>query len=427
MKFFNAFLVLSFFFFIGCGDGGATRVVEEEKHETVNDNDPTNQDDPTNPYDPTDPDNPMDDPTNPTDAPTNPTEDPTDPADDTDIIPDPDDDNHDVPLTDGQKCVAAGGTWNEFADDDMERCYKIVDCDPKPANSEWNGDSSYKVYYDVNTGAWEPLAYATQFGDGEPQPCRYVCASNAEWDEEAGLCKPYCSAVFDGSSSRIEIQHNDLLNLGDSWTIEGWINQNMDNLGSSNNPPAIVRKGGQNSISYFLTAISRASNYNTMSGGFYYESNTKSFVTNVGYSNAASFNNALKDGWNHIALSYFLTLDSEMPMIGNVYSAHISIYVNGKLVSEQLEENLVTPHVPNQLSDSLIIGYDAYHKKYFNGKIDQLKISTNTYQGGFSPSRLSADDKTIAFWDFNNDTNDASANALNGIGTNITYSTDCME
>jgi hypothetical protein len=64
-------------------------------------------------------------------------------------------------------------------------------------------------------------------------------------------------------------------------------------------------------------------------------------------------------------------------------------------------------------------------KYYFSGKIDQLKITENYYENEFTPSKLSKDDNTIAFYDFSNNTEDSSVNALHGIGTNVTYSTDC--
>ena len=423
MKRFNCFfLVFALLFFAACSDG-AERIVPETEKEGES-GEKNNKDDEFSIID----DDASDSSADPSDSGSHADDSDSGGSSDEDTADSSNDDPADTEteLTPEQKCKKAGGTWSADAED-SQKCRKTATCE-KPEYAEWRDENNitFTQYYNFETEKWEggvEPAYATE---GEPQPCQYVCTGNAGFDEGAGRCKPYCSAVFDGSSSRIEVAHNDVLNLGDTWTIEGWVNQDMDNLISSNTPPAIIRKGGQYSVSYFLTAITKNSNYNTMEGGFYYSGNTRSFTTKVGNSNASTFDNALKDGWNHIALSYFITAD-EAPLVGTMYTAHIRIYVNGKIVSEQLEDNLVTTRVPNKLSDPLIIGYDAYHQKYFNGKIDQLKISTNTYEGEFTPSKLSVDDNTIAFWDFNNDTNDASGNALNCIGTNILYSTDCME
>ena len=51
--------------------------------------------------------------------------------------------------------------------------------------------------------------------------------------------------------------------------------------------------------------------------------------------------------------------------------------------------------------------------------------SKNYYDSEFTPSKLSVDDNTIAFYDFSNNAEDSSVNALHGSGTNVTYSTDC--
>ena len=440
MKFFNLFLVFFFLFFIGCGD--VTRVVPES-----NTGDPTNPtDDPTNPTD--DPTNPTDDPTNPTDDPTNPTDDPTNPTDDNDdptndedsteptndnddptndedsTEPTNDNDGPEVP-TDQEKCANAGGTWDYFAEEDFERCYKIVNCAPKPANTEWRGDQSYTEYYDVDDGTWTNFGanYKTEYNeDGEAKICQYICA--ADTVREDNTCKPLCSAVFDGSSSRIEVSNSDLLNLGQSWTIEAWVKQDLNNL-TTESKAAIARKGdGFYLTGFYKSTTSRPqATYYNMYGGFYYTYTTSyglerddDFTAEIKYQDNDA-GSPIEEGWNHVALSYYVKDGT----------SHLRLYINGKLANEKTDGNERTP---KEVGKALTIGY--YYEEsiisgksyYFNGKIDQLKISENCYENEFTPSKLSADGDTIAFWDFNNNY-DETKNGLESTPTNVTFSTDC--
>ena len=123
---------------------------------------------------------------------------------------------------------------------------------------------------------------------------------------------------------------------------------------------------------------------------------------------------ALNPGWNHIALSFYIKLQES--------KAYLRLYVNGRLIAEKTKQN--TNIAPQSVNDDLTIGYSA-KKVYFKGKIDQLRITKDYYDDEFTPSKLSVDDNTIAFYDFSNDAKDSSENALDGSGTNVTYSTDC--
>ena len=431
MRFFNFFAVVCLlFFFAGCGEGGVTRVVPEA--DTDDPADPT--DDPTDDIDdPTDPTDDTDDPTDDHANPTDDTDDPTDDTDDpTDDIDDPTDDedptepenDSDDPLTDEEKCAAAGGTWDDFAEEDFERCYKIVNCIiPEDENAEymvWLNGESYTLYFDFANDTWTGETYGTEYNDsGDPEICHYICASNAT--REDGKCKPYCSAVFDGSSSKIEVAHNDMLNLEHFWTIEAWVKQDLDDL--STNALPIVRKGGKLDSSYYLTALheekkglSLSDKYKKLYGGFYYEGNIvdQEFTAETDSGDAEDLEDALNPGWNHIALSFYIKLQES--------KAYLRLYVNGKLVAVKSTQS--TDLAPKTVSDALTIGYSA-KKVYFKGRIDQLKITRNYYEDEFTPSQLSVDSNTIAFWDFSNTADDSSENGLNGIGTNVTYSTDC--
>ena len=459
MKFFKILALICFFvLFVGCEDSiqritpaadkpddGNSDVTDDSDATDTDDpanptDEPTNPtDEPTNPTDPTDeptnptddPTNPTDDPTDPTDDPTNPTDEPTNPTDDEDIIPDEDNPE----LTDEEKCAAAGGTWDSFAEEDSERCYKIVECAAKPANTEWRGDQSYTEYYDIDDGQWTNFGanYTTEYGDtGEAKICQYVCASNALREDDT--CKPICSAVFNGSSSKVVVSHNELLNLNHFWTIEAWVKQDLNNL--STKESYIVKKGSK---SYSLTGFYKSTEgmnpmsqktYYNMEGGFYYpltQMVENDMTVEAKYQNTAA-DSPIVSGWNHIALSYYIKSGT----------AHLRLYINGRMTKEKTAST--SDRAPKTVEDNLTIGYYGEttdigggiisiggDESYFKGQIDQLKIGKKYYEDEFSPSQLSVDDdgNTIAFYDFSNDANDSSGNGLNGSGTNVTYSTDC--
>ena len=71
-----------------------------------------------------------------------------------------------------EDCINAGGTWNA----DQALCTRTVDCDDKPANSEWNGDSTYtSTYWD---GSWNSV-YST-YSEIEGA-CHFKCTQNHFW------------------------------------------------------------------------------------------------------------------------------------------------------------------------------------------------------------------------------------------------------
>jgi len=451
MKFFKVSALVCFFFFlIGCEEG-ATRFVpvdetDDGSSEITDDSDatdptnptdePTNPtDDPTNPTDdptnPTDdPTNPTDDPTNPTDDPTNPTDDPTNPTDDptnpTDDPTNPTDDPTNPtddptnPLTDEEKCDAAGGTWDSSA----QNCYRTETCDAKPANSEWNGDSSYKLYYDVNTGAWEPLTYATQFGDGEPQPCHYVCKEN--YGPINNQCKPFCSAKFNGTDSMITIASEDAPSIVglESWTIEAWIKQSAENLPTYSIYP-ILRKGTSTSnAEYLLSGYYNGYNGNGygLTGSTYYSYQQQYNQQKTADNQVNATLNTLPEGWSHVAMVY--NKETVQYGGGNEWTIYkLILFINGEQV-KSANYNGAPTFVPN--NEPLVFGA-RNSDRYFTGLIDSIRISdTALYTENFEPAKLSADDSTIAFWDFSNNAND-SVSGIIGTPTSIEYSADCKE
>ena len=83
------------------------------------------------------------------------------------------------PITDPEptkeeKCTAAGGMWNENS-----TCTKTSECAAKPANTEWNGESSYTQTYD--DGEWSEGA-ATEYDGEEAGTCRFKCAEGYFWN-----------------------------------------------------------------------------------------------------------------------------------------------------------------------------------------------------------------------------------------------------
>ena len=103
-----------------------------------------------------------------------------------DTTPDGDSEEGNTELTEEERyCAKAGGTWDYFAEDDLTKCYKIVDCDPKPANTEWRGEQSYTEYYDLDSWTWTNFGqnYSTEYGDtDEARVCQFICAAGFDWN-----------------------------------------------------------------------------------------------------------------------------------------------------------------------------------------------------------------------------------------------------
>ena len=97
--------------------------------------------------------------------------------DDADTVSEQNDDDVDTvsEQTGAEKCAEAGGTWSE----EGKKCSKEVKCKEKPANSVWNGESSYtQVYVD---GKWFS-ELATQYSAEESGECSFKCAGNYFWN-----------------------------------------------------------------------------------------------------------------------------------------------------------------------------------------------------------------------------------------------------
>ncbi|MBP5201142.1 LamG domain-containing protein [bacterium] len=308
------------------------------------------------------------------------------------------------------------------------KCYKTVSCDAKPANSEWNGDSSYSVEYDVDAEAWNPgPAYATNFGDGDPEPCQFKCKADYTYTGAECKKKSQCSAVFDGSSSKIAVQHNDLLNLdSETWTIEAWIKQGDDDVANYAIHP-ILRKGGTSSdAAYYISGF-----YTLNNGAGYGLSSYQQYTYSQGYGPQAQTKTAeLKKNmsnvpysaeWTHIAM----VQHKEQQNWWSTYK--LLVFVNGEQISSQdYESNYAVP-TTKTVAEALYIGVNLSTGKHFKGLIDSIKISSvDKYSENFTPGKFLPDDDTIAFWDFNGSTEESKNNMTITSAENITYSDDCL-
>ena len=220
-----------------------------------------------------------------------------------------------------------------------------------------------------------------------------------------------------------------MLNLdSETWTIEAWIKQGEDDVANYAIHP-IVRKGITSSDpAYLLSGYYTLKNQNNAYGltahsrysytsGYGPQQQTKTAnnqynIQNVPYSSE----------WTHIAM----VQHKESQYGGWQTSYKLVVFVNGEKIGSQ--DYSGTPATVT-VEEALVIGANpAMDDRYFKGLIDAVKISgVEKYTENFTPGKLSADDDTIAFWDFNGSADDSSGNGLNGSATGITYSTDCVQ
>ena len=288
---------------------------------------------------------------------------------------------------------------------------QIADCPAKPENSVWNDEGKNGKFEQTWNGSkWEPEISESTYSETEEGICRFKCASE-EYIFVNGECKTYCSAVFDGENSQIEVAHNALLNLNTgAWTIEAWIKQGEGDVTNALNP--IVRKGtATSSPTYLLSGYYKSSNKDTLTSyiAYSYDGFLGSNSDGIRIDQTVTYSNE----WTHVA------------MVKNNDPSHkMILFVNGIPVGSKNFSD--TPTALRTNEEALVIGANLNNGNHFKGLIDAIKISNGAkYTENFTPGKLSADDETVAFWDFNGDVND-SKNGLNGTGdTTITYSTDC--
>lgn len=234
----------------------------------------------------------------------------------------------------------------------------------------------------------------------------------------------YCSAVFDGENSKIEVAHNDLLNLNsEAWTIEAWIKQAKEDV--ADEVPIVAKKGGTNRVSYtyFLSGY-----YTATTGGWPQQQQTTTAMKGSAYYTMGGEISAEATGvensgeWTHIALvqNFSSSILTKKPSV--------TLYINGKS-TKSAESNVssnMTPSIATS-AEALLIGSTG--TKSFKGLIDSIRISNTAKYSGkeINPQKLSVENDTVALWDFSGNANDSSANNLNGADSGVTYSTDCIQ
>ena len=235
------------------------------------------------------------------------------------------------------------------------------------------------------------------------------------------------SAEFNGTDSKIEITSNEVLDLSyETWTIEAWIKQ-TDEL--TTDAAAIVAKkaassggawgGNSNSYTYSLSNY-----YITKTGTGFQQKETTAMKGSATYSvmnsqiSAEATDVSNSGDWTHIALVQ--TTKTEFMST----KPSLILYINGSQVKTGDLGNVMSNQKISiaTSTEPLLIG------SAFKGLIDSIKISnTAKYSENFTPSVLSTDENTVAFWDFTSNADDTSENGLNGTATSIDYVNDCKK
>ncbi len=207
------------------------------------------------------------------------------------------------------------------------------------------------------------------------------------------------AAVFNGTNSKIQIPHDENLNLDDHFTISLWIKSNGANpyVGLLSKIQSNVPRNG-----YLLNA-------NTSLGDVMMGMN-KSWPSVQGY--ASSTNSVLDGKWRHIVTTYD--------------NANLSLYVD-----DQLHMRVAYTNGLSINSMPLYIGWDPYYitsqQRYFNGEMDELRI----YNRALSESEISdlynetdGDAGLIASYPFNGNAADESGNGHDGTVSGATLTAD---
>lgn len=185
-------------------------------------------------------------------------------------------------------------------------------------------------------------------------------------DADTGPSADHC-LKFNGTSSSVTIPHNAAFNLGDSWTVEVWYN--LTSVSDTNQ--VIIRKGASDiaSGSYYLYCNSITAGYNNSSSG----------GVSVDSAVAPTVNE-----WHHLAMVKTSTA--------------LTVYFDGLKKETGATSGLaVTANI-----SALVFGANLYSGYYFNGLLDEVRISnTARYTGDFTPAfSFSPDASTIALWHF---------------------------
>ena len=247
---------------------------------------------------------------------------------------------------------------------------------------------------------------------------------DSETPDEPAVEDTCYAAEFNGTDSKIEVPANEALNLAyETWTIEAWIKQAEDEIPTYAIYP-VLRKGTGDDYDYLLSGY-----YKQQTGGAYglsahvhysIEWNGNTYPTDNKVD--TTFNEFSSD-WTHVAMVQTKEEGGNYGMQQETYK--LSVFLNGHKVGSG---NYNGTPVASVSEEPVIIGANLSKERFFKGLIDSIKISnTAKYSEEFTPSVLSADENTVAFWDFTNNADDASENGLNGTETNLNYVNDCKK
>jgi len=374
MKRFNCFfLVFALLFFAACGDG-VERIVPETEKEGKSD-EKNNEDDGNSVIDD---DDASDSSVEPSAPDTDPDSDTADTSDDGDAADSGDDSDSDDDMDSGDDSDPGDDSDSDDDSDDSADSGDDSDMTPDPADSGTEDDSCY-------------------------------------------------AAVFNGTDSKIEVKHNDLLDLNsEAWTIEAWVKQTPKDEYSANAAPIVGKINRINNNSYTYTYL--LSYYYTKTsggnGGWNGGQQTKTTAmkgtASYGFisASAEATNLANSGDWTHIALVQTIT-----NALMNTKSPQVTLYIDGKKVKSSDSNSSASSLSITTSEENLIIGQS------FDGMIDSIRISsTAKYSEDFAPKALKADNDTIALWNFSNNADDSSGHGLNGISESIqsiTYVKEC--
>ena len=205
------------------------------------------------------------------------------------------------------------------------------------------------------------------------------------------------SAVFNGSTSKINFGNVLNTTFESNWSVSAWINFNSGTSG------AIFQKGLNILNGQYIRLYTRSSTPRIQFGYSEGSANGVNMSTN-------SYDPAGK-GWVHI--------------VGTAdYSGSFKLYVNGSLVETQA----VTGGAPSfSMADPLHIGYNGDGGGYVNGNIDDVRLYSSVLTSTEVEYLYKNDTSNIptanlaSHWKLNGNAND-SIGSINGTETDITYS-----
>ena len=345
------------------------------------------------------------------------------------------------PVTDLEKCIRIGGKM-----DNEGKCLKSIKCDMRPSTGKWNGAYSYIREYSDGTWLGEKIEtiYSTEAGvchfvctDNYPSwdgnncveaatgpcasnPCAdianssctesgetFECICNEGFGKVDGECKPYCAAVFDGTSSYLKLNKTQSTELySNAWTIEAWIKQaNFNDM----YPLAIMQY--REKIAYMLTAFSKKTSTSVLVGG--------ALLTSGGQQSVSVTMETPAAGWHHIAL---VNTGSQLALFIDGSVKDVQAYTGSP---KTVENSIFAIGRATNYSGSGSVSTGT--NSYFKGAIDQFRFSNIArYAANFTPAPLTGDDEnTVALWDFNGNANNSKSDSLHLTATNITYTTEC--